>query len=99
MKIFQENVLKKGNYGYICYKVEKKSNTLYKEGIYSILNDKILYSEITDKTKFIEDDFYFSDDNIADNSYKARALSLEYYLNGFFMDCLNPEELPRVFYN
>jgi len=99
VKIFQENVLKKGNYGYICYKVEKKSNTLYKEGIYSILNDKILYSEITDKTKFIEDDFYFSDDNIADNSYKARALSLEYYLNGFFMDCLNPEELPRVFYN
>ena len=23
-KIFKENVLKEGNYGYICYKVEKK---------------------------------------------------------------------------
>ena len=98
-EIFKENVLKKGNYGYICYKVEKNSIILYKEGIYSILNNKILYSEITDKTKFIKDDFYFSDDNIVDNSYKARALSLEYYLNGFFMVMLNQEELPRVVYN
>ena len=98
-KMFKENVLKEGNYGYICYKVEKNETTLYKEGIYAILDNKILYSEITDKAKFIKDDFYFSDDNIVDNSYKARALSLEYYLNGFFMARLKQNELPRVIYN
>ena len=63
------------------------------------MDNKILYSEIIDKAKFIKDYFYFSDDNMVDNSYKARALPLEYYLNVFFMALLNQNELPKVTYN
>ena len=36
---------------------------------------------------------------MVDNSYKARALPLEYYLNVFFMALLNQNELPKVIYN
>lgn len=99
-KKFEENVLKEKNYGYICYKIlDKDNNFAYREGLYAILQNRILYSEITDKSKFVKDDIYFENDGIADNNFKARSLSLEYYLNDFFMDYFKQKELPRVIYN
>ena len=99
-KKFEENVLKEKNYGYICYKILDKDNSFtYREGLYAILQNRILYSEITDKSKFVKDDIYFENDDKADNSFKARGLSLEYYLNDFFMDYFKQKELPRVIYN
>jgi len=99
-KKFEENVLKEKNYGYICYKILDKDNSFtYREGLYAILQNRILYSEITDKSKFVKDDIYFENDDIADNNFKARSLSLEYYLKDFFMDYFKQKELPRVIYN
>ena len=98
-KKFEEYVLKGKKFGYLCYKVQGKFSYFYKEGLYAILKNEILYSEITNKNKFVKDDYFFSDEKVVDNSYKARGLSLEYYLNGFFMEHFSQEELPRVIYN
>ena len=96
---FEQCVIKEENYGYICLKIEDKNNYLYREGIYAILSNDILFDEITNKNKFAKEDIYIEDQEIVDNSYKARGLSLEYYLNEFLVDYLSEEEKPRVIYN
>ena len=63
------------------------------------LINNVLYSEITNKNKFEKEDIENSNKEIEDNCLKARGLSLEYYINGIFMDLLNQKELPRAIYN
>ena len=96
---FEKNVLNDKKYGYFCYRKYIDEEYKYIEGIYAILDNSILYQEITKKNKFEKDDINESDKSITDNCFKARGLSLEYYLNGIFMDIFNQKELPRVIYN
>ena len=100
-KQFKKNVLNTNEYGYVCTKKYnyKDKKYYYKEGIYATLENNELYKEITDKNKFQKDDIYDSNQSFTDNCFKARGLSLEYYLNGLFMDLLRQKQLPRVIYN
>ena len=93
---FEREVLNEKTIGYICYK--NKSNECV-EGIYSNLDNSILYREITDKSKFKKDDIYKNDQIIADNCFKARGLSLEYYINCLLMEKFKANKLPRVIYH
>ena len=68
---FEKEVLNEKTIGYICY---KNINIEFIEGIYSNLDNSILYKEITDKSKFKKDDIYKNDPIIADNCFKARGL-------------------------
>ena len=64
------------------------------------MDNSILYKEITDKSKFKnKDDIYDNDSNKADNYFKARGLSLEYYINCLLMIKFKQKELPRVIYH
>jgi len=96
---FVKNVIKEKKYGYFCYRKYIDEEYRYIEGIYAILDNSILYQEITKKNKFEKDDINESNKSITDNCFKARGLSLEYYLNGIFMDLFNQKELPRAIYN
>ena len=96
---FEQRVLKDKNYGYICYRKLIKNEFEYREGIFAQLENNVLYSEIANKNKFEKEDIENSNKIIEDNCFKARGLSLEYYINGIFMDLLNQKELPRVIYN
>ena len=96
---FQKFVIKEQKFGYFCYDVKKNNNSFFHEGIYAILDNSILYKEITNKEKFEKDDFINSNEEIDNNAFKARGLALEYYINGVFMDLLGQDKLPRVIYN
>ena len=96
---FEQKVLKDKNYGYFCYCKLKKNEYQYREGIYAHLENTVLYSEITNKNKFEKENIEEENKSIVDNCLKARGLSLEYYINGIFMDILNQKELPRAIYN
>ena len=96
---FKQRVLKDKNYGYICYRKLIKNEFEYREGIFAQFENNVLYSEIPNKNKFEKEDIENSNKIIEDNCFKARGLSLEYYINGIFMDLLNQKELPRVIYN
>ena len=69
------------------------------QGIYSNLDNSILYKEITDKSKFEKDNIYINEPKKADNCFKSRGLSLEYYINCLFMNKFKQKELPRVIYH
>ena len=97
---FKKLVLEGKKYGYFCYRKYKEGKYIYREGLYGILENSIVYNEITNKSKFEKDDINNEDKVIVDNAYYARALSLEYYINGLFMDLFDEkDELPRVIYN
>ena len=92
---FQKEILNEKTIGYICY---KNKNNKCVEGIYSNLDNSILYKEITDKSKFKnKDDIYDNDSNKADNYFKARGLSLEYYINCLLMIKFKQKELVESF--
>ena len=93
---FEKEVLKKKRIGYICH---KNKDNHYIEGIYSDLDNLILYQEIADKSKFEKDNIYNSDPLIADNCFKARGLSLEFYINYLLMNKFKQKGLPRVIYH
>ena len=63
------------------------------------MDNSTLYKEITDKSKFEKDNIYINEPKIADNCFKARGLSLEYYINCLLMDKFKQKELPRVIYH
>ena len=63
------------------------------------MDNSILYQEITKKNKFEKDDINESDKSITGNCFKARGLSLEYFLNCIFMDIFSQNELLREIYN
>ena len=98
-KKFQEYVINKKKFGYFCYEIKNDKKYVYQEGIYGILDNAVLFTEITNKKKFEKDEFENCDKNIVDNAFKARGLALEYYINGIFMELLEQDELPRVIYN
>ena len=82
-------------YGYYC---EKKNNQ-YIEGLYAIVDLKLLEEKITSDINFPKDDFKNPNDDIARNAFKSRALSLEYYINNsFLLKDLKVKERPRVIY-
>ena len=96
----KKHVLEEKKYGYFCYRKYKEGKYIYREGLYGTLDNSIVYNEITNKSKFEKDDINEEDKVIVDNTFYARGLSLEYYINGLFMDLLDEkEELPRVIYN
>lgn len=96
----QKLVLEEKKYGYFCYRKIKEGKYIYREGLYGKLDNSIVYNEITNKSKFEKNDIDKEDKVIVDNALYARALSLEYYINGLFMDLFDEkEELPRVIYN
>ena len=93
-EIFQQKVLEDKIIGYICFSKNKKDY----EGIFSILPSSILYDEITNKTKYKKDNIYESSSEISANCFKARGLSIEYYINNLLKDIFHLEELPKTIY-
>ena len=93
---FQKEILDEKTIGYICY---KNKNNQCVEGIYSTLNNYMLYKEITEQSKFKKDDIYIDDPIISDNCFKTRGLSLEYYINCLLMNKFKQKELPRIIYH
>ena len=82
-------------YGYYCNKINNK----YIEGLYAIVELKLLEEKIISDSNFPKDDFNNPDENIARNAFKSRALSLEYYINNnFLLTDLKVKEKPRVIY-
>lgn len=98
-KKFEKLVINEKKYGYICYEVKKDGKSYFLEGIYGILDNCVLYNEISNKRKFVKEAFGKTDTKISNNAFKARGLALEYYVNGLFMDLLEQDELPRAIYN
>ena len=99
LQILEKNFLNDKKYSYFCYRRCIDEEYKYIEGIYPILDNSILYQEITKKTKFEKDDINESDNSITGNCFKARGLSLEYFLNFIFMDIFSQNELLREIYN
>ena len=81
---FDVEIIALKNIGYVCY----QKNNIYFEGIISTIDNSIIFKEIANKEKFKRDNIYHSDEEIADNCFKARGLSLEYYINNLMIEQL-----------
>ena len=68
------------------------------EGIYATIPNDLLFEEITNKSKFKQENFYNKNDDISDNCLKARGLSFEYYINDLIIKTFRFEDLPRVIF-
>ena len=89
---FQENKV-----GYICFHDKFKNEDF--EGIYSNIDLKFLYEKVISDYNFPADDIYDSDDIIAKNAFKSRALSFEYFINSdIILNRLNSKERQRIIY-
>ena len=86
--------LKNENIGYFAHKFFNKEF----EGIYANIPNSLLYEEITKKEKFVADDFFNEKEKLADNCFKARGLSLEYYINDLINQNFKFIDLPRVIF-
>ena len=86
--------ISKKSIGYFTYTFFGK----HFEGIYAAIPKDLLFEEITDKTKFQREDFNDKNDEIADNCFKARGLSFEYYINDLIIKNFGFEDLPRAIY-
>ena len=82
------------NIGYVSHKLFRKKF----EGIYAIIPNDLLFKEISDKTKFLRDEFEKENEKIVDNCLKARALSFEYYINSLLLKDFELINLPRVIF-
>ena len=91
---FDEEIIAQKNIGYACY----EKNNKYFEGIFSTLDNSIIFNEISNKDKFKRDNIYHPNVELADNCFKARGLSLEYYINNLMSEQLKLTEIPRIIY-
>ena len=91
---FDEEIIVRKNIGYTHY---QKDNINFEEFI-STLDNSIIFKEISNKEKFKRDNIYHSDEEIADNCFKARGLSLEYYINNLMIEQLQLIEIPKIIY-
>ena len=91
---FAEEIIANKNIGYVCY----EKNNKYFEGIFSTIDKSIIFKEISNKDKFKRDNIFHLDKEIADNCFKARGLSLEYYINNLMSEELQLTEIPRIIY-
>ena len=82
-------------YGYFCFQHPKiKANV---EAIYSTINPVHLYSYC--KIEDLVDDYYFPDEYINQLYTKARAMTLEYFINiSVFVEKYNVDQYPRIIY-
>ena len=82
------------NLGYVTHRIFKKTF----EGIYAIIPNELLYKEIADKSKFLPDNFEKEDEARVENSFKARGLSFEFYINDLLIKNYEFINLPRVIF-
>ena len=82
------------NIGYVSHKLFRKKF----EGIYATIPNELLFEEISDKTKFLRDEFEKENEKIVENCLKARALSFEYYINDLLTKDFELINLPRVIF-
>ena len=69
------------------------------EGIFSIIDQSFLFEKITSDYNFPPDDIYSPNEIIANNAFKSRALSFEYYINReIIINQLKAKERPRVIF-
>ena len=86
-------------YGYFCYQVIEKNEKKYVESIYSIVNLQILSDRISSDLNFPKDYFKIPDKQKAQNAFKSRALSFEYFINNnILIRKYGFEEKARVIY-
>ena len=89
---FKENKI-----GYIC--VQDQFEKKFIEGIFSIIDQSFLFEKITSDYNFPPDDIYSPKEIIANNAFKSRALSFEYYINSeIIINQLKAKERPRVIF-
>ena len=81
---FDEEIIARKNIGYVYY----QKDDIYFEGIISTFDNSIILKEISNKVKFKRDNIYIPNEEIADNCFKARGLSLEYYINNLMIEQL-----------
>ena len=82
-------------YGYFCFQHPKKKKNV--EAIYSTINPVHLYSYC--KIEDLVDDYYFPDEYINQLYTKARAMTLEYFINiSVFVEKYNVDQYPRIIY-
>ena len=91
---FDEEIIVRKNIGYTRY----QKDNIYYQVIISTLDNSIIFKEISNKEKFKRDNIYHTDEEIADNCFKARGLSLEYYINNLMIEQLQLIEIPRIIY-
>ena len=83
--------------GYLCFKDETTGT--YIESLYSNVELKLLFNQISSNEYFPKDDFKNQDKIKAKNAFKSRALSFEYYINyNIIIDKYKMKERPRVIY-
>ena len=83
--------------GYICFHDKFKNEDF--EGIYSNIDLKFLFEKVISDDNFPADDIYDTDDIIAKNAFKSRALSFEYYINSdIILNRLSSKERQRIIY-
>ena len=83
--------------GYICFHDKFKNKDF--EGIYSNIDLKFLFEKVISDDNFPADDIYNTDDIIAKNAFKSRALSFEYYINSdIILNRLSSKERQRIIY-
>ena len=89
---FQDNKV-----GYICFHDKFKNEDF--EGIYSNIDLNFLYEKVISDDNFPVDDIYDTDDIVAKNAFKSRALSFEYYINSnIILNKLSAKERQRIIY-
>ena len=82
-------------YGYFCFQHPKIKKNV--EAIYSTINPVHLYSYC--KIEDLVDDYYFPDEYINQLYTKARAMTLEYFINiSVFVEKYNVDQYPRIIY-
>ena len=87
-------------YGYFCYQVIEKNEKKYVESIYSIINRQILSDRISSDLNFPKDNFKNPDKNRAQNAFKSRSLSFEYFINNnILIRKYGLDEKARVIYS
>ena len=83
--------------GYFCFFDTLKKD--YFEGIFSNIDLKFLYEKIISDENFPPDDINSSNEIIAKNAFKSRALSFEYYINNeIILNQLQAKERQRIIY-
>jgi hypothetical protein len=89
--------LQESKVGYFCFFDNLKKN--YVEGIFSNIDMKFLYEKIISDDNFPPEDIYSTNEIIAKNAFKSRALSFEYYLNNeIVLNQLRAKERQRIIY-
>ena len=83
--------------GYLCFKDE--TTGVYVESLYSNVELRLLFNEISSNENYPKDDFKNPDKIQTKNAFNTRALSFEYYINySIIIDKYKMKERPRVIY-